>query len=144
MFTLSAYPAPVLRWRQGPVMSRFLTFMDLYRDEAACIAALAGLRWPNGFTCAGCAGRLAYQLAARPRVFECADCGRQAFGDRRDGFDRDRHQALIRIGEAAAPALGLAAATIIALIDLDQAVERIFRSLAQPVDHLCAISQAVS
>src|SRR6516162_1710463 len=77
MFALSAYPAPVLRWRQGPVMSGFLTFMDRYRDEAACIAALAELRWPNGFICAGCAGRLAYQLAARPRVFECADCGRQ-------------------------------------------------------------------
>src|SRR6266851_485728 len=77
MFMLSAYPAPVLRWRQGPVMSGFLTFMDRYRDEAACIAALAELRWPNGFICAGCAGRLAYQLAARPRVFECADCGRQ-------------------------------------------------------------------
>ena len=58
-------------------MSGFLTFMDRYRDEAACIAALAELRWPNGFICAGCAGRLAYQLAARPRVFECADCGRQ-------------------------------------------------------------------
>jgi len=54
----------------------------------------------------------------------------------RDGFDRDRHQALIRIGEAAAPALGLAAATIIALIDLDQAVERVFRPLAQPVAQL--------
>src|SRR6266550_3252913 len=77
MFMLSAYPAPVLRWRQGPVMSGFLTFMDRYRDEAACIAALAELRWPNGFICAGCAGRLAYQLATRPRVFECADCGRQ-------------------------------------------------------------------
>src|SRR6516162_9711626 len=77
MFVLSAYPAPVLRWRQGPVMSGFLTFIDRYRDEAACIAALAELRWPNGFTCVGCAGRLAYQLAARPRVFECADCGRQ-------------------------------------------------------------------
>src|SRR5437868_15395903 len=77
MFMLSAYPAPVLRWRQGPVMSGFLTFIDRYRDEAACIAALAELRWPNGFICAGCAGRLAYQLAARPRVFECADCGRQ-------------------------------------------------------------------
>ena len=51
--------------------------MDRYRDEAACIAALAELRWPNGFICARCAGRLAYQLAARPRVFECADCGRQ-------------------------------------------------------------------
>ena len=58
-------------------MSGFLTFMDRYRDEAACIAALAELRWPNGFTCVGCAGRRAYQLAARPRVFECADCGRQ-------------------------------------------------------------------
>ena len=58
-------------------MSGFLTFMDRYRDEAACIAALAELRWPNGFICAGCAGRRAYQLAARPRVFECADCGRQ-------------------------------------------------------------------
>ena len=77
MFMLGAYPAPVLRWRQGPVMSGFLTFMDRYRDEAACIAALAELRWPNGFICARCAGRLAYQLAARPRVFECADCGRQ-------------------------------------------------------------------
>src|SRR5262249_2474752 len=32
------------------------------------------------------------------------------------GVGRHRHQALIRIGEAAAPALGLAAATIIALI----------------------------
>jgi transposase-like protein len=59
------------------MMSGFLTFMDRYRDEATCIAALAELRWPNGFICAGCAGRLAYQLAARPRVFECADCGRQ-------------------------------------------------------------------
>ena len=77
VFVLSVYPAPVLRWRQGPVMSGFLTFMDRYRDETACIAALAELRWPNGFICAGCAGRLAYQLAARPRVFECADCGRQ-------------------------------------------------------------------
>src|SRR6267378_4058745 len=58
-------------------MSGFLTFMDRYRDEAACIAALAELRWPRGFVCAGCAGRLAYQLTVRPRVFECAGCGQQ-------------------------------------------------------------------
>jgi hypothetical protein len=58
-------------------MSGFLTFMDLYRDEAACIAAVAELRWPNGFICAGCAGRVAYQLTSRPRVFECAGCGQQ-------------------------------------------------------------------
>src|SRR5882724_3262232 len=54
----------------------------------------------------------------------------------RDCFDRDRHQALIRIAEATASAFGLAAATIIALIDLDQAVEWIFRPLAQPVSQL--------
>src|SRR6266851_5104157 len=77
MFTWSEYPALVLRWRQGSVMSGFLTFMDRYRDEAACIAALAELRWPKGFVCPGCARRLAYQLAARPRGFECAGCGRQ-------------------------------------------------------------------
>src|ERR1700704_5204571 len=62
---------------QGSVMSGFLEFMDGYRDEAACIAALAQLRWPEGFVCAGCAGRTAYQLAARPRGFECAACGQQ-------------------------------------------------------------------
>ena len=56
MFMFSGYPASVLRWRQGPVMSGFLTFMDRYRDEAACIAALAELRWPNGFICAGAPG----------------------------------------------------------------------------------------
>src|SRR5260370_6707277 len=77
MFTWSEYPALVLRWRKGSVMSGFLTLMDRYRDEAACIAALAELRWPKGFVCPGCARRLAYQLAARPRVFECAGCGRQ-------------------------------------------------------------------
>src|SRR4029077_4678055 len=70
MFARSGYPAPVLKWRQGSAMSGFLTFMDRYRDEAACVAALAELRWPQGFVCAGCAGRLAYQLTARPRVFE--------------------------------------------------------------------------
>jgi len=47
-------------------MSGFLTFMDRYRDEAACIAALTELRWPNGFICAGCAGRLAYQPSRQP------------------------------------------------------------------------------
>ena len=58
-------------------MSGFLAFMDRYRDEASCIAALSALRWPAGFACAGCGGRTAYQLTARPRVFECAGCGRQ-------------------------------------------------------------------
>ena len=53
-----------------------------------------------------------------------------------DRFDRDRHQALVRIREAAAPARGLAATAIVALVDLDQAVECVFRPLAQPVAQL--------
>lgn len=58
-------------------MKGLVAFLDRYRDEAACIAAVAKLRWPEGFACGGCDGRRAYQLAARPRVFECAGCGRQ-------------------------------------------------------------------
>ena len=58
-------------------MSGFFEFIDRYRDEASCISALAALRWPEGFACAACGGRTAYQLASRPRVFECAGCGRQ-------------------------------------------------------------------
>jgi transposase-like protein len=58
-------------------MSGFFEFIDRYRDEASCISALAALRWPAGFACAACGGRTAYQLASRPRVFECAGCGQQ-------------------------------------------------------------------
>ena len=36
-------------------MSGFLTFMDRYRDEAACIAALAELR-PTGSSASGAPG----------------------------------------------------------------------------------------
>ena len=58
-------------------MTGFLAFQDRYPDEQACIAALALLRWPQGFLCAACGGRRAYQLRTRPRVFECAGCARQ-------------------------------------------------------------------
>ncbi len=58
-------------------MTGFLAFRDRCADEQACIAALASVRWPDGFVCAACDGRRSYQLRARPRVFECAGCGRQ-------------------------------------------------------------------
>ncbi len=58
-------------------MTGMLAFGDRYPDEQACIAALASLRWPQGFLCAACGGRRAYQLRPRPRVFECAGCARQ-------------------------------------------------------------------
>jgi transposase-like protein len=75
---------------QGIAMSGFLEFMDGYRDEAACIASLARLRWPAGFLCAGCAGRTAYQHSGRPRVFECAGCGRQHSATAGTVFHRTR------------------------------------------------------
>src|SRR5438132_7268095 len=86
MFRLSAYPAPVLRWRRGPVMSGFLTFMDRYRDEAACIAALAELRWPNGFMCAGCAGRRGLSTGGATAGVRMCRLRAAAFGDRWDGL----------------------------------------------------------
>ena len=58
-------------------MAGFFAFMDRYADEAACIARLAALRWPQGFACTQCGGRTGYQLKARPRVFECSRCGLQ-------------------------------------------------------------------
>lgn len=58
-------------------MADFLAFCDKYRDEPTCIQALADLRWPDRFTCNRCGGRKAYHLAARPRIYECAECGCQ-------------------------------------------------------------------
>ena len=58
-------------------MSGFLAFCDRYMDEAACIEALAKLRWPDGFCCDKCKCNKAYHLESRPRIFECAGCGHQ-------------------------------------------------------------------
>jgi len=74
-------------------MTGLLAFMDRYQDDAACITALAQLRWPEGFLCARCAGRTAYRLAARPRVFECAGCGRQHSVTSGTVFHRTRTEA---------------------------------------------------
>ena len=35
------------------------------------------LHRPGGFVCAGCGGREAWRLKARPRVYECTACHRQ-------------------------------------------------------------------
>jgi transposase IS66 family protein len=39
--------------------------------------SIGGVALSKGFVCAGCAGRTAYRLAARPRVFECTGGGQQ-------------------------------------------------------------------
>jgi len=58
-------------------MAGLLEFVARFGVEERCIEHLAGLRWPGGFACAGCGGRQAWRLKARPRVYECAACHRQ-------------------------------------------------------------------
>ena len=58
-------------------MAGLLDFAARFGTEERCIEHLAGLRWPGGFVCSGCRGRVAWRLKARPRVYECATCHRQ-------------------------------------------------------------------
>src|SRR5271170_5200709 len=58
-------------------MVGLLEFAARFGTEERCIEHLAGLRWPGGFVCAGCGGRQAWRLKARPRVYECTACHRQ-------------------------------------------------------------------
>ena len=58
-------------------MAGLLEFAARFGTEERCIEHLAELRWPTGFVCAGCGGRQAWRLKARPRVYECTACHRQ-------------------------------------------------------------------
>jgi hypothetical protein len=58
-------------------MAGLLEFAARFGTEERCIEHLAELRWPSGFVCAGCGGRRAWRLKARPRVYECTACHRQ-------------------------------------------------------------------
>ena len=57
-------------------MGGILAFQDKVGTQAACIEALTRLRSPEDFACARGGGER-HWLEARPRVFECAACGRQ-------------------------------------------------------------------
>ncbi len=50
-----------------------MEFQDRFASEEACLAYLAGSRWPDGFVCPGCGGREAWVLARR-HLWECAEC----------------------------------------------------------------------
>lgn len=58
-------------------MTSLLQFIKRDLDEAACVLALADLRWPHGFTCSKCQHSKAPHLKSRPRIYECAQCGFQ-------------------------------------------------------------------
>src|SRR3984893_8773639 len=61
-------------------MAGLLDFAARFGTEERCIEHLAGLRWPGGFVCSGCSGRVAWRLKARPRVYECGTCHRTEWG----------------------------------------------------------------
>lgn len=46
-----------------------------FRDESACRAYLAAVRWPEGFVCPSCQG--GRSIAVRRGRFRCAACGRE-------------------------------------------------------------------
>src|SRR5882724_9665752 len=58
---------------KGGRMAGLMEFAVRFGTQERCIEHLAGLRWPDGFVCSGCAGR----QKARPRVYECSACHRQ-------------------------------------------------------------------
>jgi transposase-like protein len=58
-------------------MSGILDFVARFATEEACIAHLATLRWPGGYSCPKCSGFTAWRLPSRPRTFECMSCHHQ-------------------------------------------------------------------
>jgi hypothetical protein len=54
-----------------------IEFQGRFPDEAACVAYLAGARWPQGFVCPGCGKTKAWQLQTKAWTWECAGCGKQ-------------------------------------------------------------------
>src|SRR5262245_60102633 len=60
-------------------MPKFETLMDFQKrfpDEAACLAYLEKLRWPNGFRCPNCEHDVGYRLEYR-QLIQCAVCRQQ-------------------------------------------------------------------
>ena len=48
-------------------------FMKMFPDDAACMAYLTQLRWPEGFTCPACAEAAKPWVESRGRL-ECSVC----------------------------------------------------------------------
>lgn len=66
-------PCPII-----PARCSLLAFQRRFPDEAACVACLAAVRWPDGFRCSeGGHGKGWEELATKPFTWECGGCGRQ-------------------------------------------------------------------
>ena len=58
------------------VPSSLIEFQDRFRTDRACEEYLFRWRWPEGFRCPRCMGRVAGRLSTRP-VYQCRGCRRQ-------------------------------------------------------------------
>src|SRR6516162_7400777 len=74
------------------MMAGLREFVVQFGAEEQCIEHLAGLRWPGGFACAGCGGRQAWRLKARPRVYGCG-LPPTGIGDRWNGTSPDTNRS---------------------------------------------------
>jgi len=61
-------------------MGKHLSFLDFqawFPDEESCLRLLLDRRWPDGFVCPKCGGRVGDMLKSRAYTYECRGCGRQ-------------------------------------------------------------------
>jgi len=49
------------------------SFNELFGSEEQCRSALVAWRWPDGFECPKCRGRVYSEIASR-RLYQCSDC----------------------------------------------------------------------
>ncbi len=54
-----------------------IAFQRQFPDEAACVAYLVSMRWPDGFRCPACGHGQAWRLRTKAWTFECRRCRRQ-------------------------------------------------------------------
>jgi transposase-like protein len=55
-----------------------LGFQKRFGDDEACRAHLFKIRYPEGFICPHCGGKVCYKIAKR-NVYECKECGHQVY-----------------------------------------------------------------
>ena len=68
---------PINRVQFQPGLSMF-EFMQRDATQAQCEAAVAAARWPDGFVCPRCQGRVAWSFRRGAQAYrECVGCGYQ-------------------------------------------------------------------
>lgn len=63
-------------------------FQKRFSTEEACLDEIFDARWPRGFVCPNCEHNDGFRLHCRPRIVECASCGKQTSITARTLFHR--------------------------------------------------------